>query len=75
MYSFLVDDNSEHKKTKGVNKNGVERISNGEYKGVLLNRKCLRYSMNTFQSENHRTGTYEMKKIYLSYFDNKKYVS
>ena len=25
MYSFLVDDNSEHKKAKGINKNFVER--------------------------------------------------
>ena len=25
MYSFLVDDNSEHKKANGINKNFVER--------------------------------------------------
>ena len=27
MYSYLVDDNSEHKKAKGVNKSVVETIS------------------------------------------------
>ena len=39
MYSFLVDDNSEHKKAKGVNRNVVAPISHNEYKGVLLNNK------------------------------------
>ena len=32
MYLFLVDDNSEHKKAKGVNKNVVASISRNEYK-------------------------------------------
>ena len=45
-YAFLVDDNSEDKKTEGVNKNVVERINHSEYKDVLLNKKCLRNSMN-----------------------------
>ena len=27
MYSFLLDDNSEHKKAKEVNKNVVEKVS------------------------------------------------
>ena len=43
MYSFLVDDNSEHKEAKGVNKNVVAAISHNEYKYVLLNNKCLRH--------------------------------
>ena len=35
MYLYLVDDNSEHKKPKGVNKNAVAAISHNEYKYVL----------------------------------------
>ena len=46
MYSFLVDDNSEHKKAKGVNRNVVATISHNEYEDVLLNNKCLRHSQN-----------------------------
>ena len=42
MYSYFVDDNNEHKKAKGV----VVAIIHNEYKDVLLNKKCLRYSMN-----------------------------
>ena len=43
IYSFLVDDNSEHKKANDVNKNVVATIGHSEYKNVLLNNKCLRH--------------------------------
>ena len=46
MYSYLVDDNSEHKKAKDVNKHVVAAIIHNEYKDALLNKKCLRHSMN-----------------------------
>ena len=40
MYSFLVDDNSEHKKAKGINRNGVaKKNKNNEYKDVLKQKK------------------------------------
>ena len=32
MYSYLVDDNSEHKKVKGIKKDIVATISHNEYK-------------------------------------------
>ena len=38
MYSFLVDDSSEHKKARGVNRNVVATISNHEHKDVLLKK-------------------------------------
>ena len=44
MYSFLIDNISERKKAKGVNKNVVAAISHGEYKDVLLNKKSLKYN-------------------------------
>ena len=74
MYSFLVVDNSEHKKAKGVNRNVVATMSHNEYKDVLLNYKCLRHSMNRIQSKHHRIGTYEINKISLSCFDEKIYL-
>ena len=45
MYSFLVDNNSEYEKAKGVKK--------CFYKDVLLNNKCLRHSMNRTQRKKH----------------------
>ena len=74
MYWFLVDDNSEHKKTKGKNRNIVEKITHNNYKDVLLNNKCLRNSMNRIQSKDHRIGTYEINNISLYCFDDKIYI-
>ena len=46
----------------------VAAMSHNEYKDVLLNNKCIRHSMNRSQSKDHKTGTYEIKKISLSCF-------
>ena len=73
MYSYLVDDNSEHKKAKGVNKNIAATISHNEYKDILLNKKCLTHSVNRIQSKDHKIETYEISKISLSCFDDKIY--
>ena len=74
MYLCLVRDKIEHKKAKGVNKNVLATISYNEYKDILLNKKCLRHSMNRIQSKDHKIGTYEINKISLSCFDNKIYI-
>ena len=74
MYSYLADDNSKHKKTKGVKKMFVVTISHNEYKNVFLNKTCLRHSMNRIQSKDHKIGTYKIHKISLSYFDHKIYI-
>ena len=36
MYSYLADNNSEHKKIKDVNENAVATISYNEYKDVFF---------------------------------------
>ena len=74
IYYFLVDDKSEHKKAKVVNRNVVVAISHNDYKDILLNNKFLRHSMNRIQSKDHRIGTYEIKKISLPCFNDKMYI-
>ena len=59
MYSYLVNDNSEHKKAKCVNKNVVATISHNEYKDLLLNKKCLRHLMDRIQIKDLKIQTYE----------------
>ena len=68
MHSFLVDNSSELKKTKDVNKNAVAAVSHNEYKDALLSNKCLRQSMKRIHCKNYRIGTYEINKISLSCF-------
>ena len=74
MYSYLVNDNREYKRAKGVNKNVVATISHNKYKDVLLNQKCLRRMTNRIQSKDHKIGTNEINKISLSCFDDKIYI-
>ena len=61
MCSFLVDDSSEH--NKGLNKNVAEKVTQSEYKDILLNKKGLRHLMIRIQSENEKIGNYEINKI------------
>ena len=74
MYAYLVDDNSEYQKGKGVSRNVVATITHNEYKDVLLNKKCLRHSINWIHSKDHRIETYEIGKVSLSRFDDKIYI-
>ena len=74
VYSYLVDENGEHKKAKGVNKNVIAIIRHNEHKDILLNKKFLRHSMNRIQSKDHRIGPYEINKVSLSCFDDKIYI-
>ena len=61
IHLFLVDDSSEHKKGKGMNKNLVVTISHNKYK-IIMNR---------IQSNDHRIRAYEINKICLPCFDGK----
>ena len=72
MYRFLVDSNSEHKKAKDTYRNVVTTRNHNEYKCVLLNKKCLRHSINRIQSKNGRIGTYEI--FSLPGFEDKTYI-
>ena len=46
-----------------------------EFKNNLFNKKILRHKMRRIQGKNHKMGTYEMNKISLSVFDDKRFVS
>ena len=74
MYLYLIDDNGEHKKAKGVTRNVLATISHNEYKDVLFNKNFLRFFMNKTQSKDHKIWIYEINKTSLSYFDDKVYI-
>ena len=57
-----------------MNKNVIAPISHNKYKDALLNKKCLRHSINRIQGENHHLGTYQINKISLLCFDDKMYI-
>ena len=43
-------------------------------KDVLFNKNIIRHKMKRIQSKKHKLGTYEIDKISLSCFDNKRCV-
>ena len=44
------------------------------YLDVLFNKKMTRHEMKRIQGKLHRIGTYNVSKISLSYFDDKRYI-
>ena len=57
-----------------MKRNVVVTISHNKYKYVLLNKKYLRHSINRTQRKNHKIGSYEINKVYLSCFYDKIYI-
>ena len=66
------------KKTNGKECNTAKWVSLGtefdKLKYVLFNQKFIRHRMKRTQSKKHKLGTWEIDKISLSCFDNKRYV-
>ena len=70
MYSIKKIDGSESSTAKGVN---IATEFN-EFKDVLFNKKIIRHEMKRIQAKKHRIGTYEIDKISLSCFYDKRFV-
>ena len=45
-----------------------------EFKDVLFNKQVIRHKMKGIQAKKHKIGTYEIDKISLSCFDDKRFV-
>ena len=70
MYSMKNIDGKETNTTKGVDITTEFK----EFKDILFNRKIMRHKMRRIQRKNHKLGTYEINKILLSCFDEKRFV-
>ena len=70
MYSLISVDDEEVNKGKGVNK----KIKHKEFVDVLFNKKVVRHNMKRIQSKLLGLGIYDVYKISLSCFDDKRYV-
>ena len=70
MYSIKKIDGRESNTAKGVN---IITEFN-ESKDVFFNKQILRHKMNRIQAKKHKIETYEIGKISLSCFDDKRHV-
>ncbi|XP_068691018.1 uncharacterized protein [Montipora foliosa] len=75
MYSYIKDNDKGGKTAKGIKKNIIKNnITNENYKNVLFNNKQIHHTMKTIRSSNHQLGSYEINKVSLSCFDDKRYI-
>ena len=75
MYSYVKDNGKNEKTAKGVRKYVIKKnITHENYKDCLLNRKQMLHSMRTIRSDCHQIGSYQLNKISLSCFDDKRYI-
>ena len=70
MYLMLSDDGKKSSTAKGVN---IATEFN-ELRENLFNNKIMKQKMKRIQSKNHKLVIYEINKISLSVFDDKRFV-
>ena len=70
MHSMLSDDGKKSNTVKGTN----TATEFNEFKDTLFIKKVLRHKMKRIQNKKHKIGTYEIDKISLSCFDDKRFV-
>ena len=69
IYSLIAENELEVNKAKGVNL----VLRHKECFDVLFDKKVVRHKMKRIQSKLHSVGTYELNKISLSCFDDKRF--
>ena len=72
-YTYLMDDDSENKKAKGIKRCVIKhRLMFGNYKDPLFNNKTILKSQLRFKSDHHNVYTEEVNKIALNSNDDKR---
>ena len=75
MYSYMKDNDKGGKIAKGIKKNIINKnITHNNYRDTLFNKEQMMHKMKTIRSENHQLGSYEINKVSLSCFDDKRYI-
>ena len=75
MYSYMKDNDKDVKTAKGIKKNIITKnIKHEDYKEVLFNNKQMHHTIKTIRSNNHQLGSFELNKISLSCFDDKRFI-
>ena len=75
MYSYIKDNDEGGKTAKGIKKIVIKKdITHENYKQTLFNNEQMHHIMKTIRSNNHQLGSYELNKVSLSCFDDKRYI-
>ena len=75
MYSYIKDNDQGVKTAKGIKKIVIKKdITHENYKQTLFNNEQMHHTMKSIRSNNHQLGSYELNKVSLSCFDDKRYI-
>ena len=75
MYSYIKENKNGNKTAKGIKKNIINNeLKHINYKDTLLKNKQLYHQMKTIRSQNHQLASYELNKVSLSCYDDKRYI-
>ena len=75
MYSYMKDNQKGGKTAKGIKKNVIKNeIKHENYRDTLFNNEQMHHKMKTIRSQKHQLGSYEINKVSLSCFDDKRYI-
>ena len=75
MYSYIKENQKEERTAKGIKKNIIKNnIKHRDYKETLFNKKQMHHKMKTIRSQNHQLRSYEINKVSLSCYDDKRYI-
>ena len=75
MYSYVKNDEKGGRTAKGIKKNVIKNnIKHEDYKNTLINNEQMHHKVKTIRSQRHQLGSYEMNKVSLSCFDDKRYI-
>ena len=75
MYSYIKDNQKGEKTAKGIKKNIIKNnLKHINYKETLFDKKQMHHKMKTIRSKNHQLGSYEINKVSLSCYDDKRYL-
>ena len=75
MYSYVKDNEQTARTAKGIKKQVIKKnIKHEDYKHVLFNNEQMQHTMKSIRSKNHQLGSFELNKISLSCFDDKRFI-
>ena len=75
MYSYIKDNEKGGRTAKGIEKNVIKNnIRHEDYKNTLINNEQMHHKMKTIRSQKHHLGSYEINKVSLSCFHDKRYI-
>ena len=75
MYSYIKDNQEGGKTAKGIKKSVINKdIKHENYKDTLFNNEQMHHKMKTIRSDKHQLYSFEINKVSLSCFDDKRYI-